>query len=84
MTISCFDGVENTVGIGENDDYQHSLLITECFPKPSSFDLCGKELILYRQSLSLSTLREKPFGKHCGKRKKMLETSIVIPFPQCF
>ena len=36
MTISLFDGVENSVGKGENAGYQHFLLFPQCFPKPSS------------------------------------------------
>ena len=33
--LSLFDRVENTVGKGENADYQHFLLFTQYFPKPS-------------------------------------------------
>ena len=36
MTISLYDGVENTVVKGENAGYQHFLLFPQCFPKPSS------------------------------------------------
>ena len=36
MTSSLFDGVENTVGKGENAGHQHFLLFPQCFPKPSS------------------------------------------------
>ena len=36
MTISLFNRVENTVGKGENDGYQHFLLFPQFFPKPSS------------------------------------------------
>ena len=39
MMISLFDGVENTVGKGENAGYQHFLLFPQCFPKPSSLGL---------------------------------------------
>ena len=38
--MSCIDGVENIVGMGENDGYQHFLLLPQCFPKsdvPGSF-----------------------------------------------
>ena len=31
MTISLFDGVENTAGKGENAVYQHFLLFPQCF-----------------------------------------------------
>ena len=37
MTISLLDRVENTEGKGENAGYQHFLLFTQCFPKPSSW-----------------------------------------------
>ena len=33
MTISRFDRVENTVGIGDNAGYQHFLLFPHWFPK---------------------------------------------------
>ena len=36
MAISPYEGVENTVGKGENAGYQHFLLFQQCFPKPSS------------------------------------------------
>ena len=36
MMISLYDRVENTVGKGENDDYQHFLLFPQCSLKPSS------------------------------------------------
>ena len=36
MTISVFDSVENTLRKGENAGYQHFLLFSQCFPKPSS------------------------------------------------
>ena len=36
MMISLLDRVENTVGKGENADYQHFLLFAQCFQKPSS------------------------------------------------
>ena len=35
LKTSLFDGVENIVGKGENPVYQHFLLFTQCFPKPS-------------------------------------------------
>ena len=37
MTISLYDRAENTLGKGENADYQHFLLFPQCFPKPSLF-----------------------------------------------
>ena len=37
MMISIFDRVENTEGKGENAGYQHFLLFSQCFPKPSSY-----------------------------------------------
>ena len=36
ITISVFDRVKNTVGKGENAGYQHFLLFSQCFSKPSS------------------------------------------------
>ena len=36
MMISLFDRVEDTVGKGQNADYQHFLLFPRCFSKPSS------------------------------------------------
>ena len=39
MTISLFDKVENTVGKGGNDGYQHFLLFQQCFPTPSSLNI---------------------------------------------
>ena len=36
IMISLFDGVEHTVGKGENAGYQHFLLFPQCFPKPPS------------------------------------------------
>ena len=39
MMISLFDGVENTVGKGENAGNQHFLLFPQCFAKPSSLVL---------------------------------------------
>ena len=36
LMISLLDGVENTVGKGENPGYQHFLLSPHCFPKLSS------------------------------------------------
>ena len=46
MMNSLLDREENTVGKGENAGYQHFLLFTQCFPKPSSLGsltvgLCG-------------------------------------------
>ena len=35
IVISLFDRVENIVGKGENAAYQHFLLFSQCFPKPS-------------------------------------------------
>ena len=35
MIISVFDRVENIVGKGENDGYQHFLLFPQCFEKAS-------------------------------------------------
>ena len=35
MKSSLYDRVENTVGKGENADYQHFLLLPQCFSKPS-------------------------------------------------
>ena len=39
MTMSLFDKVKkkNTVGTGENTDYQHFLLFQQCFPNPFFF-----------------------------------------------
>ena len=34
MMISLLDRIENTVGKGEKADYQHFLLLLQCFPKP--------------------------------------------------
>ena len=39
MKIFLFDGVENTGGKGENARYQHFLLFTQRFPKPSLSEL---------------------------------------------
>ena len=39
MTISLFDGTENTVGKGENAAYKHFLLFPQRFPKPYSLGL---------------------------------------------
>ena len=36
MTIFVFELVENSVGKGENADYQHFLLFPQCFQKTSS------------------------------------------------
>ena len=36
MTISLLDKVQNTEEKRENAGYQHFLLFTQCFPKPSS------------------------------------------------
>ena len=36
MTISLCGRPENTVGKEENAGYQHFLLFSQCFPKPSS------------------------------------------------
>ena len=35
MMISLFDGVENTMGKGENAGYQHFLLFPQCFQEAS-------------------------------------------------
>ena len=35
LMISLLDTVENTMGKGENAGYQHFLLLTQYFPKPS-------------------------------------------------
>ena len=37
MMISVIDRVENIVGKGENADYQHFLLLPQCFQKDSSY-----------------------------------------------
>ena len=37
--ISLFDRVENTVEKRENAGYQHFLLFSQCFPKPSALGL---------------------------------------------
>ena len=39
MIISVFDRVENIVGKGGNDGYQHFLLFPQCFQKVSFFGL---------------------------------------------
>ena len=57
MTIFNFEGVENTVGKGENADYKQFILFPQGFPKPSSLGslkvgLRGKELILYNKILT--------------------------------
>ena len=38
MMITLLSRVENTVGKGENADYQHFLLFPQCFPRPSSLE----------------------------------------------
>ena len=42
MMISVFDRVENNVGKGENDKYQHFLLFPPCFQKASYLGSCGR------------------------------------------
>ena len=49
--ISLSDGVENTVGKGENAGYQHFLLFPQRFPKPSSL-----KSGLYRKELPVNTI----------------------------
>ena len=39
MTVFLYDRVENIVGKGENAGYQHFLLFSQCFPKPSSLNV---------------------------------------------
>ena len=36
MMITLPDRVQNAMGKGGNDGYQHVLLFLQCFPKPSS------------------------------------------------
>ena len=36
MMISVLNRAENTVGKGKNAVYQHFLVFSQCFPKPSS------------------------------------------------
>ena len=60
MMVFHFDRAENTVGKGENADYQHFLLCPQCFPKPTflgslKLELCGKVL---------SKLKENKFFVH--------------------
>ena len=44
MTISVFDGKENTKGTGKNAGFQHFLHFQPCFQKLLSLvSLCGKE-----------------------------------------
>ena len=58
MKISLYDSVENTVVKGENAGYQHFLLFPQCFPKPSSLKLCGKEL---SKLLTINSTKEQNF-----------------------
>ena len=46
MIISLFDRVENNVGKGENEGYQHFLLFPQCFQKVS-FPEASKGVIVW-------------------------------------
>ena len=48
MIISVFDRVENIVGKGENDGYQHFLLFPQCFEKAFFPDI-SKGVIVWEQ-----------------------------------
>ena len=41
-------------------------------------------LILYHTIPTFNDPKDEGFGKHCGKKKKMLVTSSFVLFPQCF
>ena len=73
IAISLVHTVENTVRKGENTGYQHFLLFSQCFPKPSSLQFlsvkCGKDLTLYSIDTFINASTTDSFGKHCGKRR---------------
>ena len=56
--------VENIAGKGENADYQHFLLLSHCFQKPSctgSLGLFGKELSASNEGDCLRKRKEQHF-----------------------
>ena len=58
INISVFERVENIVGKGGNDGYQHFLLFPQCFQKPYlsgslKWGLFGKYLRIYFPCFSL-------------------------------
>ena len=57
MTISLYDGVENTVGKGQNAGYQHFLLFPQCFPKPSSLGLLKVGIVWERVNTLVCLLK---------------------------
>ena len=77
MIISVADRVENIVGRGENADYQHSLLLPQCFEKVSFPDkskaVIEWELVNADNKINETCKTEILFWmgrKHCRKRRK--------------
>ena len=91
--FSLFDSVENTVGKGENADYQHFLLFLQCFLKPPSLGslkagLCGKGLIkipeicqavinLYQHMIN-KTQKRLPFSTSLSYISNAWETFLFL------
>ena len=56
MTISLLDRVENAEGKGENAGYQHFLLFSQCFPKPSSLGVIkSRDCVVKNKSRLIKT-----------------------------
>ena len=67
-TISLYDGLENTVGKGENAGYQHYLLFPQCFPKPTSLESLKIRIVLKRVNFFVLERCTKP-QPFCGQHR---------------
>ena len=60
-------------------------VIRKCFQLDQSKSLLfGTEVTLYHTIPTFNDPEKGASSKHCGKRRKMLVTSIFLLFPQCF
>ena len=77
MMFSVCDRLENIFGKGENAGYQHLLLFSQCFQKPSLPGLWKPWIVWlglthYHTILHFDALKIYSCGEHCEKRRNCL------------